>query len=193
MNTDTVTDTPSPATLAATPLVDSDHPAVVEFARSIAHLEGASSSEFDKDTQYPVIDLLPDQRNTRNKGATMRLGAFPCTLLPGTMAAEAYGTTEISERHRHRYEFANEYREQLAEAGLVLSGTSPDKKLVEMVELKEHPYFVGCQFHPEFKSRPTAPHPLFARFVKAALERAAVRGRTSESARRAAQPSEVTN
>ncbi|HEX7664525.1 MAG TPA: CTP synthase [Polyangiaceae bacterium] len=167
--------------------------AVVEFARSIAHLEGASSSEFDKDTQYPVIDLLPDQRNTRNKGATMRLGAFPCTLLPGTMAAEAYGTTEISERHRHRYEFANEYREQLAEAGLVLSGTSPDKKLVEMVELKEHPYFVGCQFHPEFKSRPTAPHPLFARFVKAALERAAVRGRTSESARRAAQPSEVTN
>ncbi|MGH7285052.1 MAG: CTP synthase, partial [Polyangiaceae bacterium] len=161
--------------------------AVVEFARSIAHLEGASSSEFDKDTQYPVIDLLPDQRNTRSKGATMRLGAFPCTLLPGTMAAEAYGATEISERHRHRYEFANDYREQLSAAGLVLSGTSPDKKLVEMIELKDHPYFVGCQFHPEFKSRPTAPHPLFARFVKAALERAASRSKSSEGARRAAQ------
>ncbi|MEO8798759.1 MAG: CTP synthase [Polyangiaceae bacterium] len=169
--------------------------AVVEFARSIAHLEGASSSEFDKDTQYPVIDLLPEQRNTRNKGATMRLGAFPCTLLPGSIAAEAYGTTEISERHRHRYEFANEYREQLTEAGLILSGTSPDKKLVEMIELKDHPYFVACQFHPEFKSRPTAPHPLFARFVKAALERAAVRAKSSEGARRAAPVtgSEVTN
>ncbi len=169
--------------------------AVVEFARNIAHLEGASSSEFDKDTKYPVIDLLPDQRNTRNKGATMRLGAFPCTLLPGTIAAEAYGTTEISERHRHRYEFANEYREQLTEAGLILSGTSPDKKLVEMIELKDHPYFVACQFHPEFKSRPTAPHPLFARFVKAALEHAAVRARASEGARRAAPltGSEVTN
>jgi CTP synthase len=159
--------------------------AVVEFARNVAGLEGASSSEFDRDTQYPVIDLLPDQRNTRSKGATMRLGAFPCTLLPGSVAAEAYGSTEISERHRHRYEFANEYREQLAKAGLVLSGTSPDKKLVEMVELSDHPYFVGCQFHPEFKSRPTAPHPLFSRFVRAALERKTARLKAaSESARR---------
>ncbi len=151
--------------------------AVVEFARHVAGLEGANSSEFDRDCTYPVIDLMPEQRSLRNKGATMRLGAFPCSLLPGSLAAEAYGATEISERHRHRYEFANDYRDQLAAAGLVLSGTSPDKKLVEMVELREHPYFIGCQFHPEFKSRPAAPHPLFARFVRAALERQAVRTR----------------
>jgi CTP synthase len=124
---------------------------------------------------------MPDQRGQRNKGATMRLGAFPCTLLPGTVAAEAYGALEISERHRHRFEFANDYREQLTTAGLVLSGTSPDKRLVEMIELSDHPYFVACQFHPEFKSRPAAPHPLFARFVKAALERALTRGKTGEA------------
>jgi CTP synthase len=151
--------------------------AVVEYARSVAGLEGANSAEFDRDTAHPVIDLMPEQRSVRSKGATMRLGGFPCSLLPGSIAADAYGTTEISERHRHRYEFANEYRETLEKAGLVLSGTSPDKKLVEMVELREHPYFVGCQFHPEFKSKPIAPHPLFARFVRAALERQSVRGR----------------
>jgi len=151
--------------------------AVVEFARHVAKIEGANSSEFEADCPHPVIDLMPEQRNMRNKGATMRLGAFPCTLLPGSVAAEAYGATEISERHRHRYEFSNTYRDQLINAGLILSGTSPDKKLVEMVELKEHPYFVGCQFHPEFKSRPVAAHPLFARFVRAALERAAVRAK----------------
>jgi CTP synthase len=155
--------------------------AVVEFARNVAGLANANSSEFDKDTPYPVIDLLPEQRGVRNKGATMRLGAFPCTLAAGTVAADAYGATEISERHRHRYEFANEYRDKLAEAGLVLSGTSPDKKLVEMVELRDHPYFVGCQFHPEFKSRPATPHPLFARFVRAALERQALRRATPEA------------
>ena len=144
--------------------------AVVEYARSVAGLAGANSSEFDKDTPHAVIDLMPDQRNVRNKGATMRLGAYPCVLSPGTLAESAYGSTEISERHRHRYEFSNDYREQLTNAGLVLSGTSPDKRLVEMVELRDHPHFVGCQFHPEFKSRPAAPHPLFARFVKAALD-----------------------
>jgi CTP synthase len=164
--------------------------AVVEFARHVAGLAGANSTEFDRDTAYPVIDLLPEQRNLRNKGATMRLGAFPCTLLAGTVAAEAYGTLEISERHRHRYEFASEYKEQLAAAGLILSGTSPDKKLVEVVELKDHPHFVGCQFHPEFKSKPATAHPLFARFVKAALDRQALRSRTAlESSRVAAQPS----
>ncbi len=152
--------------------------AVVEFARDVAGLAGANSSEFDKDTPHAVIDLMPDQRALRNKGATMRLGAYACVLVPGTIAAEAYGTTEISERHRHRYEFANDYRENLSAAGLVLSGSSPDKRLIEMVELREHPFFVGCQFHPEFKSRPVAPHPLFARFVKAALERQAARART---------------
>ncbi len=153
--------------------------AVVEFARNVAGLASANSSEFDPETPFPVIDLMPEQRPLRNKGATMRLGAFPCSLMPGSAAAEAYGTLEISERHRHRYEFANDYRDKLAEAGLVLSGTSPDKKLVEMIELREHPYFVACQFHPEFKSRPTTPHPLFSRFLKAALERqTARRGQT---------------
>jgi CTP synthase len=144
--------------------------AVVDFARHVAGLQGANSTEFDPDTKEPVIDLLPEQRNLKNKGATMRLGAFACVLQPGTKAAEAYGTLEISERHRHRYEFNNDFRDRLSEAGLVFSGTSPDKRLVEMVELANHPYFVACQFHPEFKSRPLAPHPLFSRFVKAALE-----------------------
>ena len=162
--------------------------AVIEFARSVAGLVGANSSEFDRDAAYPVIDLMPEQRNVRNKGATMRLGAYPCTLLAGSVAAEAYGTTEISERHRHRYEFANEFREQLVAAGLVLSGMSPDKRLVEVIELEDHPYFVGCQFHPEFKSRPAAPHPLFARFVRAALERQTVRAASFSSEGR--KPSE---
>ncbi len=118
----------------------------------------------------------------------MRLGAFPCVLEPGSMAAEAYGTTEISERHRHRYEFANAFREPLEKAGLVLSGTSPDKKLVEMVELSSHPYFVACQFHPEFKSKPLAPHPLFSRFVRAALERMTQRARDAKKAGTEPQP-----
>jgi CTP synthase len=152
--------------------------AVVEFARAVAGLAGANSSEFDKDTPHAVIDLMPDQRGVRNKGATMRLGSYPCVLVAGTVAADAYGQTEINERHRHRYEFANDYREGLSAAGLVLSGASPDKRLVEMVELRDHPFFVGCQFHPEFKSRPASPHPLFARFVRAALERQTSRART---------------
>ncbi len=153
--------------------------AAIEYARHVGGIDNAGSSEFDPDCPAPVIDLLPEQRNVRTKGATMRLGAFPCTLQAGTIAADAYGTLEISERHRHRYEFNNEYREQLSAAGLVLSGTSPDKKLVEMIELADHPYFLGCQFHPEFKSRPVAPHPLFSRFVKAALDRKELRGRLS--------------
>ncbi len=145
--------------------------AVVEFARNVAGLSGANSTEVDRDAPHPIIDFMPDQRGVKNKGASMRLGAYPCILTQGSVAAEAYGTLEISERHRHRYEVANDYRDRLTAAGLVLSGTSPDKRLVEMVELSEHPFFVGCQFHPEFKSRPLAPHPLFARFVRAALER----------------------
>ncbi len=164
--------------------------AVVEFARNVAGLADANSSEFDPDSKHPVIDLMPDQRNVRTKGATMRLGGFPCTLLAGSVAADAYGTTEISERHRHRYEFANDFREPLQKAGLTLSGTSPDGKLVEMVELKDHPYFVGCQFHPEFKSKPTAAHPLFARFVRAALEKQTTRAR--ETRRTAESPSHVS-
>ncbi len=146
--------------------------AVVEFARSVANLDGANSAEFDRDTQHAVIDLMPEQRSVRSKGATMRLGGFPCTLTPGSIAADAYGATEISERHRHRYEVSNEHRDLLQSKGLVISGTSPDKRLVEMVELKDHPFFVGCQFHPEFKSRPMAAHPIFAGFVGASLEKA---------------------
>jgi CTP synthase len=151
--------------------------AVVEYARHVANLASANSSEFDKDTPHAVIDLMPEQRGIRNKGATMRLGAYPCVLTAGSVAADAYGATEISERHRHRYEFSNDFRDQLTAAGLILSGTSPDKRLVEMVELRDHPFFVGCQFHPEFKSRPLAPHPLFARFVRAALDRQVARGK----------------
>jgi CTP synthase len=161
---------------------------VVEFARTVAGLTAANSTEFDKEAPHPVIDLMPDQRGLRNKGGTMRLGAYPCVLTPGSIAADAYGATEISERHRHRYEFSNDYREQLAGAGLVLSGTSPDKRLVEMIELSDHPFFVGCQFHPEFKSRPAAPHPLFARFVRAALERQAARGKSELRKQAGSQP-----
>jgi CTP synthase len=150
--------------------------AVVEFARHVAGIARANSAEFDPSAPA-VIDLMPEQRNLRDKGATMRLGAYPCTLLAGSIAADAYGTTEISERHRHRYEVNNDFREQLEAKGLVLSGTSPDRKLVEMVELRDHPYFVGCQFHPELKSRPMTPHPLFVRFVRAALEHSARPGR----------------
>jgi len=146
--------------------------ATIEFARNVVGLKDANSTEFNPKPAHPVVDLLPEQRGVSDKGATMRLGAWPCTLLEGTHALSAYGETSISERHRHRYEVNNSYREQLQNAGLVLSGLSPDKKLVEMIELrpKDHPYFVGCQFHPEFKSRPFAPHPLFRAFIKAALD-----------------------
>ncbi len=144
--------------------------AVVEFARHVCNLDKANSSEIDPQTPHPVVDLMPDQRGVTDKGATMRLGAYPCTLKPGTKAAEAYGALEISERHRHRWEVNNNYREHLERAGMVLSGLSPDGRLVEMIELPWHPYFVACQFHPEFKSRPGAPHPLFARFVRGMLD-----------------------
>ncbi len=143
--------------------------AVIEFARNVAGLEGASSTEFGDKPREPVIDLMPDQRDVEDKGGTMRLGAYPCKLSSGSRAEQIYGQTNISERHRHRFEFNNAYRERLIQAGLVLSGTSPDERLVEMVELPEHPHFLGCQFHPEFKSRPHAPHPLFSSFVRAAV------------------------
>ncbi len=145
--------------------------AVIEYARNKCGLEGASSTEFGKSTKYPVIDLMPDQRGVEAKGGTMRLGAYPCTLKKGSRAQQIYGENEISERHRHRFEFNNDYREQLSQAGLLLSGTSPDERLVEIVELPDHPHFVGCQFHPEFKSRPHDAHPLFSSFVQAALRR----------------------
>jgi CTP synthase len=144
--------------------------AVAEFARNVTGLEGANSTEFDTATAHPVIHLMEEQKNVAGKGGTMRLGAYPCRLVEGTRAAQAYGCLEISERHRHRYEFNNAFRDRLKEKGLILSGMSPDGELVEMIEFKEHPYFVACQFHPEFKSRPTVPHPLFTSFVEAALK-----------------------
>ncbi|MCC6214978.1 MAG: CTP synthase [Polyangiaceae bacterium] len=145
--------------------------AVIEFARNVCGLKGASSTEFARDAAHPVIDLMADQRGVKEKGGTMRLGAYPCRLRPGSRAAAIYGETEVQERHRHRYELNNEYRDALTKAGLVLSGTSPDDRLVELVELERHPFFVGCQFHPEFISRPMAPHPLFSHFVAAAVVR----------------------
>ena len=144
--------------------------AVMEFARHVVGLEGATSSEFHEDAKFPVIDLMPDQVDISDKGGTMRLGLYPCKLTEGTKAHEVYGTNLIYERHRHRWEFNNKYRTEMVNAGLVLSGTSPDDRLVEIVELKDHPWFVGCQFHPEFKSRPTKAHPLFKGLIKTALE-----------------------
>ncbi len=144
--------------------------ACIEFARNICGLAGASSTEIDPATPHPVVDLMPDQRGVTDKGATMRLGSYPCVLKAGTRAADAYATTEITERHRHRWEINNNYRDTLERHGMVISGLSPDGRLVEMVELPQHPYFVACQFHPEFKSRPSAPHPLFSRFIRAAVD-----------------------
>ncbi len=145
--------------------------AVVEFARHAADLAGAHSSELDPHTPYPVIDLMPDQVNVTEKGGTMRLGSYPCRLTANSRALAAYGQEDIDERHRHRYEFSNLYRERLTEAGLILSGLSPDGRLVEAVELADHPWFVGVQFHPELKSRPNRAHPLFRAFIGAAKER----------------------
>jgi CTP synthase len=142
--------------------------AVMEFAESVCELKGAYSSEF-RDTEHPVIHLMESQRKIYKKGGTMRLGAYPCKLQAGTCAAEAYGATDIDERHRHRYEFNNAYREALQEKGLVLSGLSPDGELVEIVEYPAHRWYVACQFHPEFQSTPMNPHPLFQSFVEAAM------------------------
>jgi CTP synthase len=143
--------------------------AVIEFARHVCHLEDANSSEFDEDTSHPVIDLMESQQGVENKGGTMRLGAYPCKIANGTHAKEAYGTNLISERHRHRYEVNNEYRSVLEANGMIIAGTLPDDSLVEMIEIKDHPWFVATQAHPELKSRPNNPHPLFRDFVKAAL------------------------
>jgi len=143
--------------------------AVVEYARHVCGLSKANSAEFDEATPYPVIDLLPEQKSITTKGATMRLGAYPCILEENSFAYEAYGTKEVSERHRHRYELNNEFRKILTDHGLKVTGKSPDGRLVEVIEIENHPWFLGCQFHPEFKSRPTEPHPLFRKFIAAAL------------------------
>lgn len=160
--------------------------AVVEFARNVAGMEGAHSSEIDENTPYPVIYLMTEwyddqtksiqkRDSDSDKGGTMRLGAYPCRVIKDTLAYEAYGKENISERHRHRYEFNNALGEKLEEAGLIISGTSPKGDLVEIVELQDHPWYLGCQFHPEFKSRPMDPHPLFREFVKAALTQSGYR------------------
>ncbi len=143
---------------------------VVEFARNVLGLENANSTEFDRSTPHPVIDLMLEQRAITDMGGTMRLGLYPCVLQPGTKAARLYGVSQVEERHRHRFELNNAYRDQLERGGMVFSGISPDGKLVELVELKDHPYMVGSQFHPEFLSRPTRPHPLFLGLIQAAKE-----------------------
>jgi len=147
---------------------------VVEMARNVLHKEEANSTEFDRATPDPVIDLMPEQTSITDKGGTMRLGLYPCDLKEGSLAREAYGVERVEERHRHRFEFNNEYRARLEEAGMRLSGLSPDGRLVEIVEIKDHPFMVGTQFHPEFLSRPNRPHPLFYALVKAASKRAGV-------------------
>ncbi|GEN05364.1 CTP synthase [Myxococcus fulvus] len=144
--------------------------AVVEFSRSVLGLPNANSLEFNEHTPHPVVTLMESQVSVQDKGGTMRLGSYACALKPGTRAHQLYGQDNIQERHRHRYEVNNAYRGRLQEAGLVISGHNPELNLVEMIELSDHPYFVGCQFHPEFKSKPFAPHPLFSGFIKAALD-----------------------
>jgi len=147
--------------------------AVIEFARNVCKLKGANSSEFDPETKYPVIDLIPEQKTITDKGGTMRLGAYPCRIKKGTLLHRAYGREEVRERHRHRYELNNEFRKELGEAGLVFSGIYEAADLVEVIELPSHPWFIASQYHPEFKSRPNRPHPLFAGFIDAAVNRLA--------------------
>ena len=149
--------------------------AVIEFARHVASIEGACSGEMHDATAHKVIDFMPGQSEKIDKGGTLRLGSYPCCILPGSLMEKCYGTLRISERHRHRYEFNNDYRQILTEAGLIISGTSPDDLLVETVEIGDHPFFLGVQYHPEFKSRPNRPHPVFREFVRAAVEKSGKR------------------
>ncbi|MGI6468640.1 MAG: CTP synthase [Syntrophomonadaceae bacterium] len=144
--------------------------AVIEFARNVCGLKGANSGEFDPHSPHPVVHLLPGQEHVESKGGTMRLGAYPCHIAPGTIASKYYQQAEVQERHRHRYEINNAYRDELVKHGMIISGLSPDQRLVEIIELKEHLYFVACQFHPEFKSRPNRPHPLFTGLIENSLE-----------------------
>ena len=142
---------------------------VIEYARNVLGFDGANSTEFGE-TPYPVIDIMEDQKTITEKGGTMRLGLYPCKLTEGTISSRVYGEPLIYERHRHRWEFNNAFRTQLQEAGLTIAGISPDERLVEIVEVKDHPWFVGVQFHPEFKSRPNKPQKLFADFIRASVE-----------------------
>ena len=148
--------------------------ASIEFARNVLGLEGANSAELNPETNYPIIDLLPEQKDVEDMGGTLRLGLYPCKLVEGSVAHQAYGEQVVYERHRHRYEFNNEYRQQMEEKGFVFSGTSPDGRLVEIIEIQDHPFYVASQFHPEFVSRPTRPQPLFREFINASLNKGAV-------------------
>ena len=141
---------------------------VIEYARNVLGLKDANSAEFNLDTQNPVIHIMETQKDIKKKGGTMRLGSYPCIIKDGTLAKEIYGTNKIDERHRHRFEYNNQYKERLEEAGLICSGVSPDGSLVEIVEIKDHPYFIAGQFHPELKSRPNRPAPLFVGLIKSA-------------------------
>lgn len=144
--------------------------AVVEFARNVLKITDANSSEFDEICKNPVIHIMDNQIGINKKGGTMRLGSYPCKIKPGTLAEKIYGSCNIHERHRHRYEFNNDYKEEIEKAGMICSGTSPDEKLVEIIEIPSHPFFIAGQFHPEFKSRPNRPAPLFNSLIKAAKE-----------------------
>ena len=165
--------------------------AVAEFARHVAGMDGANSTEFDPETPFPVVDLLPEQKEVRDMGGTMRLGADPVKLHEDTRVREIYGEAVIYERHRHRYEVNNHLRKRLENQGLVCSGTSPDDRLVEVVELPDHPFFVASQYHPEFKSRPLRPQPLFRDFVGAALARVAEHGPQISASRGSGQPADA--
>jgi CTP synthase len=145
--------------------------ATIEVARNVCGIKNANSTEFDKATIEPVISLLEEQRGVRKKGASMRLGTWPTKIVESTLAEKLYGDTEVTERHRHRYEFNMKYRDRMHAKGFAISGTSPDGTLAELIELRDHPYFIGCQYHPEFQSKPNKPHPLFKGFIQACLER----------------------
>ena len=145
--------------------------ACVEFARNVLKYEGATSTEFEKDTKYPIISLMEEQKGLEDMGGTMRLGSYPCVLAEDSVAAKVYGKTSVDERHRHRYEFNNTYKAEFEKHGMDIVGLSPDGNYVEVVEIKKHPYFVACQYHPEFKSRPNRPHPLFTGWIKASIQK----------------------
>jgi CTP synthase len=166
--------------------------AVAEFARHVAGMDGANSTEFDPETPYPVVDLLPEQKEVSDMGGTMRLGADPVKLHDGTKAREIFGEAVIYKRHRHRYEVNNQLRRRLEDEGLVCGGTSPDERLVEIVELPDHPFYVASQFHPEFNSRPNRPEPLFRDFVGAAAQLAATRGEGPPTEETEAEPAEAS-
>jgi CTP synthase len=153
----------------------------IEYARHVLGMTDAHSTEFDPSTQHPVIDIMNDQRDVTDKGGTMRLGAYYAVLEPGSKVATAYGESVVSERHRHRYEFNSQYRTRFEASGFVCSGTSPDRRLVEFIELKDHPFWVGTQAHPEFKSRPDRPHPLFREMIGASLEYRAAAKRPADA------------